>query len=435
MNSNTAFSGNPQWAAWQKITFRFFFILFTLQLFTDNFFAVWAGEFLLSVVKVSDKIFVRPTMWLNNHIFHFYYTPLHGFTFSASLHTIRDITYLFLACSGCIAWTVIDRKRTNYNKLLYWFSQCLIVALSCMLFAYGIIKLFPVQMQAPSLEELNTRLGDLSPFELLWSTFGYGKPYQVFSGCLEVLAALLVLFKRTRVAGLLISVAIFINIILVNYTYRVGVLITACYLLLMTLFLLAPYAKPLVRFFFTGQPVVLLQNRLLPGRKNLWLKIIAILFIGTSFSLNTHHAIKRYTTRNSVSNSRQYSLVKNYVVNNDTLQLIENDTTRWRTWNESIRNGKRMVTISAMRPGAEKTYLIEQDSAKHCLTLRPYQQADTTSLCFSYADIDKLNWRLNGTVQQKNIWVELQKFDPDTTLNLLKLKRVIINFDEDFDDK
>jgi len=121
------------------------------------------------------------------------------------------------------------------------------------------------------------------------------------------------------------------------------------------------------------------------------------------------------------------------VVNNDTLKLIENDTVCWRIWSERVTGGKRFVAIATMKPGAYKTYMIEQDSSKHSLILHPFNQNDTTSLNFSYTDIDEINWCLDGTIKQKNIKVELQKINPDTTVNLLKTKRTIITFDDESD--
>ncbi len=436
MNSNTSFTNNHQWTAWQKIAFRFFFLFLTLQILTENFTGNWFGRTLF-IWKLGEKIFVQPCLWLNNHIFHFKYIPQTWTTFSGALHTIRDTVYLFLTCSVCVLWTIFDKKRTSYNKLLYWFSQCLVIALSCILFSYGIIKIFPVQMMSPSFIGLHTSVGDLRPFDLLWTTFGYGKPYQIFSGFFELSGAILILFRRTRVAGLLIIAPVMLNVVILNYTYQVGVLILSFYILLITLFLLTPYTKQLLRFFFNKQMVVLFQNEYVPDKnfKTKLLKIMAMLLISSSFILNIKSAYNLYSKTESINNSRQYSLVKNYVVNNDTLKLIENDTVCWRIWSERVTGGKRFVTIAPMKPGVYKIYVIERDSSKHSLTLHPFNQNDTTSLNFSYTDIDQINWRLDGAIKQKNIKVELQKINPNTTVNLLKTKRTIIIFDDESDNE
>jgi len=434
MDSNTALNNNRQWTAWRKIAFRFFFIFLTLQILTESFLGNLFGSTLF-IWRLGEKIFVQPCLWLNNHIFYFKYIPQTWTTFSGALHTIRDTVYLLLAFSVCVVWTIFDKKRTNYNKLLYWFSRGLVVALSCIVFAYGIVKIFPVQMPSPSFIGLHTSVGDLSPFDLLWTTFGYGKPYQIFSGFFELAGAILILFNRTRVAGLLIITSVMLNVVILNYTYQVGVLILSFYILIITLFLLIPYAKQLVRFFFTKHAAVLSQNEYVPGKnfKTKLFKIIAILLISSSFTLNIQSAYNRYSKTESIDNSRQYSLVKNYLVNNDTLRLIENDTVCWRVWSERVTGGKRFVTIATMKSGVYKTYVIERDSSKHSLTLHPFNQNDTTSLNFGYADIDKINWRLDGTIKQKNIKVELQKIKPDTAMNLLKTKRIVITFDDESD--
>src|SRR4030095_9541121 len=144
--------------------------------------------------------------------------------------------------------------------------------------------------------------------------------------------------NRTRVAGLLIITSIMLNVIILNYTYQVGVLITSFYILLLALFLLTPYARQLIHFFFTKQPIALSQNKYAPDKnlKTKLLKIIATIFICSSFTLNARFAYNVYTKRETTNHSRKYSLVKNYMVNNDTLRLIENDTICWRFWSERV---------------------------------------------------------------------------------------------------
>jgi hypothetical protein len=286
-------------------------------------------------------------------------------------------------------------------------------------------------MASPSVINLYKPVGDLSPFELIWAAFGYGKPYQMFSGLFEVTGAILILFNRTRVAGLIIIVSVMLNVIMLNYTYQIGVLITSFYILLIALFLLAPYARQLTRFFFTKQLVTLFSNEYSPPPK--WFRIIMFLLIGGSFFVSAKSAFNRYANGERVNHSRQYSLVRKHIVENDTLKLVENDTACWRLWSERTVNGKRYVTIAAMKPGAIKTYQLAQDTLKHTLVLHPFNQKDTTSLNFTYTDIDKRNWNLEGHIGEKNIRIELQHIQPDTTLNLLKTRRTIIIFDDESD--
>jgi hypothetical protein len=389
------------------------------------------------VFRISEKIFVQPCLWLNDHLFHFKYIPQVWTTFSGALHTIRDTVYLTFTLLVCIIWTALDRRRTSYNKLLYWFSQFLIVAVSCILFFYGIIKIFTVQMASPTFASLHSTIGELTPFELLWATFGYGKPYQIFSGLFESGAAILILFKRTRVVGLLIGAVLMMNILMINYTYQVGVFILSLYIFFIIVFLLAPYTHQLLRFFFNKQMASLLLDEYKPPktRTTKIIRGIAVTSIACCFFATTKSAFDLYMKIDGLTRSRQYSIIKQYVVNNDTMQLMEHDTICWRYWNERISNGKKYVTISTMNPAGNKTYAIERDSINHQLTLHPYNQRDSTALQFSYLVVDASNWQLEGLVNQKNIRVELQRINPDTTMTLLKTRRRIFTLDDYSDDE
>jgi hypothetical protein len=420
------------WTTGQKIAFRFFFVFLSLQLITEN---IWGNLFgvSLSIWTLGEKIFVAPCLWLNRHFFHFKYIPASWTTFSLSLHTIRDITYLLLSVLACILWSYFDRKRAGYNKLLYWFSQCLVAVLACFLFAYGIIKLFPVQMSQPTLTDLYKPLGDLSPFELVWTTFGYGRPYQVLGGVLEVFGAVLILFKRTRIAGLLLIVPVMVNIIMINYTYQVGVLITAFYIFLFTLFLLAPYVVKLSRILFTKEQVLLQHDLYIPSN-SLSTKLAGaafVLLVSASFFFSTQYAVNRFQRTERINHSRKYFVVKSYIVNNDTLKFVEKDTSCWRMWSERITDGKKYVTISTMNPDVFKTYLVEKDFAGQILTLHPFRQKDTASLHFNYKIANQREWHLDGSMQQNNIRAILQRVNPDTTMTLLKIKRSVIVFDDE----
>jgi hypothetical protein len=434
MQTNIQVNSKGAWTAWNKIVFRFLFVFLALQTLTENFWGNLFGETFV-VWRLGETIFVRPCLWLNSHLFHFKYMPQTWTTFSGALHTIRDIVYLTVAGLACAVWTIIDRRRASYNTLLYWFSQWLIMILSCIAFTYGVAKLLPVQMWTPSLIDLYKPVGELSPFDLIWTTFGYGKPYQIFTGFFEMLGAILILFKRTRMAGLLILASVMLNVVILNYTYQIGVLTLAFYIFLICLFLLAPYARQLFYIFFTNQSVIRFQNEYVPIKnfKSRLIKIAAILFIGFSFMATSKLAYSLYARSAQINKSRKYSLVKNYMVNSDTLKSIENDTIRWRIWSERVTGGKRWVTIATMKPGISETYIMEQDSLRHLLTLHPFNREDTIPLQFSYTELNSNDWNLEGIIKQQKIKVDLQKVNPDTMLNLLKTKRTIITFDDESD--
>jgi hypothetical protein len=433
-NPGILFNNDRPWKTWEKLLFRFFFTFLSLQVLTQDFMGNLFGGSLF-VWTLGETIFTRPCRWLNEHFFHFKYLAQTWTTFSGALHTIRDIVYLLLSILSCIVWTTLDRRRTNYNKLFYWFSQALIMVLSCIVFTYGILKVFPVQMAGPSFADLETPVGNLRPFDLLWTTYGYGSPYQTFTGIFEAGSAILILFNRTRVTGLLMIASIMINVIMLNYTFQIGVLMLSFYILLVTLFLLTPFAGQLVRFFFSRQEAILTWNGYVPSGslKTKIPRVVAAVLICSSFLANTKYVYSVYERREGVKRSRQYSLVKNYIVNNDTLRLIDNDTLCWRYWSEKTTGGKRYATITFMKPGAAKTYTMERDTVRHILSLQALDRKDTTILHFNCTDISKTGWRLEGLVRRDTVKIDLQRIDIDTVFQLLRTRRTIITFDDETD--
>lgn len=419
------------WSAIKKILFRFFFLFFLLQLLTENFLGFLFGGDHLFMFDWAAAIFTRPCLWLNNHLFHFKYKPLSWTIYSASLHTIRDIAYLFISIAGCVVWTLSDRRRKNYDRLHYWFSWVLIMVMSYIIYGYGIIKLIPVQMSYPSYTELIKPLGDLKPFDLIWDSFGYGRPYQVFCGFFEVVSAILILFHRTRIIGLLMMVCVTLNVVMINYTYQVGVLTTSFYMFLILLFLLIPYINDLFNFFVMHKPATLTRISYMP-KTNLATRVsvtAGFLLVLNSFVLNTRASFKIYNQRKMAAQSRQYSVVRNFMSD----PAGQNGSDHWKIWVERKTGQNKLVTIVMEDNRHRKDYKIEPDSLQHGIILKPVDENDTAALHFNLENDTPADWSLKGTVQGKTLQVLLHKINPDTSFRLLKIKRQIWVFDDDED--
>src|SRR4051812_6073155 len=99
-------------------------------------------------------------------------------------------------------WTAFDRRGPRGSAKLYgWFYLFVRVALAASLFEYGMTKLIPTQFPAPSLTTLVTPVGQLTLSALLWTSIGAAQPYEIFTGCVEVLAGILVLVPRLTILG------------------------------------------------------------------------------------------------------------------------------------------------------------------------------------------------------------------------------------------
>jgi hypothetical protein len=165
------------------------------------------------------------------------------------------------------------RKWALYrDRVFAWGCRLLCYYLALQLLKYGLDKIFKNQFYLPEPNILFTPLGKVPKDLLYWSSMGTSHFYNVFLGSLEALAAICLLMKRTRLAGLLLSLFIMINVVAVNFGFDISVKLFSLLLLFQTLYLLAPYMQSLVQFYFTHRTVsgktgaaaaVLIPNRFL----------------------------------------------------------------------------------------------------------------------------------------------------------------------------
>lgn len=421
------------WTNTSKIAFRFFFVFLSLQIFTENFWAFFLRIDKLDSYNILADLFTRPALWLNEHFFHRKYLPTPYGSFSETLHTIRDAVYLFISVITATIWSVLDRRRANYEMLHYWFSRFLVFVLSSITFAYGSFKLIPIQMSQLTYPDLYKQVGDLSPWQLFWFTMGYGQSYQVFTGFFEVAGSLFILFRRTRVVGLLIIASVMINVILINYAFSVGVLITSILLFLICLFLLAPFITQLFQFFFLNKLATLDTPSYRSERKGptVFLTIIGGFLLLLSFSSNIRASYLVYGLRKASLESQQYYVVRNVDTGNAQPSRATPDSLNWISWYENVRRGKRLVTIRSQV--AEKLYLLEKDSLQKQLRLIPVNRPKEDTLSFTYSQINERDLQLEGRINHIPARIRLQKANVDSSMKLLRTRRSIITLDDDPD--
>ena len=139
---------------------------------------------------------------------------------------------------------------------------------------YGIMKVIPLQMPAPSLTRLLEPYGHFSPMGVLWSFIGSSRAYEMFTGSAELLGGLLLFVPHTAMLGALVSLAVTIHIFVLNMTYNVPVKLFSFHLILYSLFLLAPDARRLVNVLLLNRTAEPSSQRPLgrtPTRRRIWL--------------------------------------------------------------------------------------------------------------------------------------------------------------------
>jgi hypothetical protein len=94
----------------------------------------------------------------------------------------------------------------------------------------------------------------MAPMTFLWNLIGLNPVYEIICGSAEVLGGVLLLYRRTALAGALFSTFVITNVVLYNFCYDVPVKLFAVNLLLGCIFLALPDAVSLCRYFWSHTP-------------------------------------------------------------------------------------------------------------------------------------------------------------------------------------
>jgi uncharacterized membrane protein YkgB len=121
--------------------------------------------------------------------------------------------------SPIVHW-ICSKRKLHPTELL---KTILASILFFFLFKYGWDKITKGQFYMPEPNTLFTPFGKLSKDIAYWSLVGSSYSYTVSLGIIEVLAALLLLFKRTQFLASLLTIGIFAQVVLINFSFDISV--------------------------------------------------------------------------------------------------------------------------------------------------------------------------------------------------------------------
>lgn len=235
-------------------------------------------------------------VWSGRHIFHLANVPANWRVTHLGdrmINWVLDRLFIAGALIGGLVWTGIawqrGSRRTEYNTLLAWLRFLLRLSVGFFMIGYGMLKVFPLQMAPISIAILNQPAGQMTPEMLLWSAIGLYPLYQSICGIAEVIAGGLVLFRRTALAGALMSVFLMINVVLYNFFFGVAVKLFALNLLLAAIFIVLPDLKPLLNFFWRHESAVQtgIWTPPAPSRGlHLYVRALEVIFIAALFTID-----------------------------------------------------------------------------------------------------------------------------------------------------
>lgn len=275
---------SSSWSTLARIGFRFFFVYIGAYILLTQIALTLLGIF---SGRVSTLATVPVIRWLVG------WTAVNIFGISGPLVHVEtassDRTYdwvllfclLITAVAVTITWSVLDRRRLGYPRLLSWFRVCVRFGLAGQLVLYGVAKILLTQMPSPPLSTLMTPFGGLTPMGLLWSSIGAAPAYEVMIGSFETIGGLLLILPKTATLGAFLSTVGVTQVFVLNLTYDVPVKTLSFHLLLMSLFLLAPELGRLLDVLLSRRPVGLSkQFRLFRTRRANSISLSAQIAVG-----------------------------------------------------------------------------------------------------------------------------------------------------------
>ncbi|WP_378732371.1 DoxX family protein [Nocardia brasiliensis] len=251
-------AATPTWNLATRVAFRFSFVYFVLFCLVFGLPRVYAGIFQNKLPDWTNQGLLEPLSpilaWVGRQVF----------GADVALHQSgsgdQAIIWVFVFCNLVVAlaatavWTVLDRRRPNYQTLHAWFLLGIRLCLAGTMLVYGLAKAIPLQMPEPPLTALLTPYGNFTPMGVLWLQVGSSPAYEMLLGLAEVLAGVLLFLPRTATLGALLSLVSMAQVFILNMTFGVPVKILAFHLVLLSLVLLAPQARKLANVLVLQRP-------------------------------------------------------------------------------------------------------------------------------------------------------------------------------------
>ncbi|MBI3136821.1 MAG: hypothetical protein HYZ14_19255 [Bacteroidetes bacterium] len=387
------------WSPAKKITFRFFvayLLLFSTIAHTNFFFDTWSfWDYMIEWFArniLSVKVGPRPYSY--------------GYSFSGYL--VLYTLFVTAAVLITTVWSVLDRRRKNYERFFGWFVIGVRYFLINEMMIYGFTKLFFVQFGEIQVAELDQPLGDLSPMGLVWVMMSYSKGYTLFSGILELLAGLFLLFRKTQTLGALTTAAVMLNVVALNFFYDISVKVFSSHLFVLALFLISLDARRLWNMLVLNkatepkihQPLFRFKqwNRVKNLVKGL---VIAALILYYSIShLEYRNRIETYYTDTGIRGT--YTV---YFFNRKSTPELTLDD--WKKVTIKYDNGAEIKCYSDMR----LQYGVEVDSANRFVVLKNKLDRGTDTMAIT-ALVDAYVG-LKGKFRNDTLEVGLHKVSKD----------------------
>jgi hypothetical protein len=410
-----------RWSLGTRIAFRFTFSYFLLWIYPRAVGSLGNG------IKYSNPLkdmWHAVVPWVGVHILH-----LSGdFREVANGSGDQLYDYVLIFCilvTAAVAtaiWSVLDRKRTNYETACQWLRVMARIALTVSMLSYGANKMWRAQFPAPKLTRLIEPYGQTQPADLMWTFMGMSRLYSLFGGMGEMLGAILLMVPQMATLGALITAAVMSNVLVLNLGYDVPRKIYSIHLIALCIFVMLPDLRRMMDFFALNRktqltkPVPLFKDKLLNrGLMVLYLAIAAATMLDQGV----------YSNKSAIDAASQLPAPVRgiWAVDNVTVDGIERPpiTTDSERWRRVVLDGPYEFDIQPM-DGPIHRYVMKPDLAKQRLVIAK-PDAPTRQYTLKYQNPQPDTMLLDGEVNGHQFTAKLSRIDLSDPVNFALTNR------------
>lgn len=333
-----------------------FFLLYIFHAIVESF------DFLNFVKEQLDKLI----NWFGVTFLYYEKVERHYFEGwgDTLFYWVQLIYTFYLSLIISIVFFFLFYKKTNFQSFFSISTFVFRLYLAFELINYGLIKIIPPgQFGVINYSTLETKIGTLTPMELLWNFMAYSREYTIIIGSIQLLAGILLLFRKLSILGACLSIIVFTQVVLLNFSYAVPVKYFSTILLLLSFYLILPSAKNLFQLFILNKPSTLIipsfpyrfrgKNVLLICLK-LWLIVYICVDIFyekepdniASNELYGYHKTLYFEKNNESVNPCTYNRYIKGLMFNKYNTLLENKDGRFAYFNSDVNEVDKKLTLT-----------------------------------------------------------------------------------------
>lgn len=376
-------TGAVAWSPVRRIVFRFALVLAALLMYPFPLGMIPRTD---AVASALAKLVEWPTYWFLDVLG--LPQPYDGPNGSGdrAFDYAQLLLFAGVAALAAAGWSVVDRRRRAYPRLAAAARIALRHYLAWMMLYYGVSKVVKSQFYDIAPGVLHQRIGETAPMRLLWSFMGYSLAYTVFAGVVEVLGAVLLLWRRTTTAGALLVTVVMTNVVMLNLCYDVPVKLFSSQLLVMAVVIALPDLRRLAGVVL-GRAAAEVSPppppRGSPRRERVRLVAKLAFLISAALSLYGSFGPR------PAHDDHRHELYGNWIVDRFVRDGVEHpaltsDAVRWETWSAAPTYMQVWLMGGVIEGRTEfpdrGTYGIEVDPIAHTMTVTVDYEHKTTEV-------------------------------------------------------